>query len=277
MPPPGAEPRPPRGGWGAPRLWALALGAGALATLVSWLLIEASLNTFKPTATPMDFMSSTYMIVQSDQREAAGLRNAVLAFGLMGAAVGLALALAGGLAGRSLRSSNALPSTPLALGLSTGLEGKPAGFWLVAALLGLGLGAVVGAASAHLTIPIANRLQLHDQGNALFEMASSMLVHCGVWAAVGAAGGLVFGISLGGTDRALRGMLGGLLGGMAGGVLYELIGALILPGAKIVSPIATSRNLRLLAQALAVLPAAIGVAALVSQPRREQAAPGTAR
>jgi hypothetical protein len=84
--------------------------------------------------------------------------------------------------------------------------------------------------------------------------------------AIGAVGGLAFGIGLGGRrSRAIRGLLGGLLGAVAGAVLYELIGALALPGTKIMEPVAVSWGVRLLAQALAVIPATVGVAASVSE------------
>ena len=57
------------------------------------------------------------------------------------------------------------------------------------------------------------------------EMASSLLVHGLPWAAVGAVGGLAFGIGFGGRARAGRGLLGGLLGAVVGAFLYEMIAA----------------------------------------------------
>jgi hypothetical protein len=99
-------------------------------------------------------------------------------------------------------------------------------------------------------------------------MASSLLVHGLPWAAVGAAGGLAFGIGLGGRARAGRALLGGLLGAVAGAFLFEMIGAMALPGSKTVEPIAATWGIRLLAQCLAVIPSATGVAALVPDPQR---------
>src|SRR4051794_15526119 len=75
----------------AVRLWAL--GAGVVAALVSWVLIETTLDSFKPKGTATRFMTSTYMIPGAQERATAETRNAVLALGLMGAAVGLALGL----------------------------------------------------------------------------------------------------------------------------------------------------------------------------------------
>src|SRR5215831_833020 len=68
-------------------LWAL--GAGALAALVSWLLIEATRDSFKPKGAPSQFMGSTFLIAGAEERSTAGTRNAALALGLMGGTVGL--------------------------------------------------------------------------------------------------------------------------------------------------------------------------------------------
>jgi hypothetical protein len=222
---------------GAVRLWTL--GAGAVAALLSWLLIEATLNSFQPKGTATRFMTSTYMIPGAQERATAETRNAILALGLMGAAVGLAFGVAGGLARQSARAS------------------------AVAAFLGLALGAAAGAGAARAAVPLASLVRDRDPGSMSVEMASSLLVHGLPWAAVGAAGGLAFGVGLGSRARAARGLLGGLLGAIAGAFLYEIIGALALPGARMAEPVAATWGIRLLAQFLAVIPLATGVAALV--------------
>lgn len=253
--------------------WLWTLGAGLLATVASWLLIEAAGDTFKAKATPMNFMGSTYMVVQADQRDAVGFRNVALGCGLMGATVGLALAMAGGLAGGWHRSLPAAAGQPLALGFAGGLEPRALTTALLAAVLGLALGAAAGAGTAIVAVPAAARLSRQDPGNPMMEMSGSILVHCGIWAAVGAAGGLAFWLGRGRRGRLARPVLGGLLGGLAGGLLYELIGALALPGAKLADPIAATAGLRLFAQAMAVIPAAIGIAVLAAQPTNDRSAP----
>ncbi len=70
------------------------------------------------------------------------------------------------------------------------------------------------------------------------------------------------GIGLGSRARAGR----RLLGAVAGAFLYAIIGALALPGTKIIEPNAATRGIRLLAQFLAVIPPAAAVAALVPYP-----------
>jgi hypothetical protein len=219
------------------RLWALA--AGAVATLVSWLLIEGTLGSFKASGTARPFMSSTFLVPTAQERTTAVIRNTVLALGLMGAAVGITLGLAGGLARKS------------------------PGAAAVASALGLVLGAAGGAGAAFAAVPLASRVQERDPGSMSLEMAASLLVHGLPWAAVGAAGGLAFGVGLGGRVSVLRGLLGGLLGALAGAVLYEITGALTLPDAKLIEPIAATWGIRLLAQCLAVLAIASGVAMLI--------------
>ena len=97
------------------------------------------------------------------------------------------------------------------------------------------------------------------------EMAASLLVHGLPWGAVGAVGGLAFGIGQGGRAAGWRDLLGGLLGAVPGAILYEIAGALALPGTKIIEPVASTWGVRLLAQGLAVISVAAGVAALVPE------------
>ena len=242
---PSSDPSPPvadataPGPSGAARGWALA--AGTAAALASWLLIEATLETFKPKGTARPFVGSTFLFAGWEERAAAVARNAALALGLTGAAVGLALGLAGGLARRSARAGVAAGS------------------------IGLVVCAASGAAAALASVPLASHVRERDPGNMAAEMASSLLVHGLPWAAVGAVGGLAFGFGFGGRTRALRGLLGGLLGAVAGAFLFEMVGALALPASKTVEPVAASWGIRLLAQCLAAIPTAAGVAALVSR------------
>jgi hypothetical protein len=236
--------RPDSGRCRAVRVWAL--GAGALAALASWLLVEITLDSFKPMGTSRQIMGSTFRVAGWQERATATTRNAVLALGLVGAIVGLAFGLAGGLARQSARAG--------------------AG----AAFLGAVLGAAAGAGATLAGIPLAYQVRERDPGNMSAEMASSLLVHGLPWAAVGAVGGLAFGLGLGGRARVARGLLAGLLGAVAGAFLYEIIGALALPGTKTSEPIAATWGIRLLAQFLAVVPPAAGVAALVPDSARRQ-------
>ncbi len=66
--------------------------------------------------------------------------------------------------------------------------------------------------------------------------------------------------------RLSRGLLAGVMGGLAGAFLYEIIGELALPGSKLIEPVAATWQARLLAQALAVMSVAVGLAALCGRP-----------
>jgi hypothetical protein len=213
---------------------------------VSWLLIETTLDSFKPKATGRRFMSQTFPIPDAQERANAVTRNATLALGLMGATVGLALGLAGGLARQSPRAC------------------------AVAAFLGLLLGAAAGAGTALGAVPLASGVHVRDPGSMSAEMLSSLITHGLPWAAIGAAGGLAFGIGMGGHGRAARGLMGGMLGAIVGAILYEIVGALAFPGAKIIEPVAATWSIRLLAQFFAVIPLAAGVAALVPELAQRQ-------
>jgi hypothetical protein len=223
-----------------------------LAALVSWLLIEATHDSFKPKGAPSRFMGSTFLIAGAQERATAGTRNAAVALGMMGGTVGLALGLAGGLARRCGRAT------------------------VAAAGLGLVLGQAAGIGLAFAALPVASRLHERDPGNMSTEMAASLLAHSSTWGAIGAVGGLAFGIGLGGRGRAVRGLLGGLLGAVAGAFLYEIIAALALPGTKTLEPIAATWGIRLLAQVLAVIPTAAGVAALIPERALRRSQPRTA-
>jgi hypothetical protein len=141
--------------------------------------------------------------------------------------------------------------------------------------LGLVLGAAAGAGTAFAAVPLASDLRERDPGNMSVEMASSLIVHGLPWTAVGAAAGLAFGIALGGPARAVRGAAGGLVGAVAGAFLFEMIGALAWPDSKALTPVAATSGIRLLAQFLAILPAAAGVGAFV--PDRADRRPSRSR
>jgi hypothetical protein len=227
-------------GRGAARVWPLALAAGLAAGVISWLAGEAAYGFFAPTTAPTRLMGGPVVdAVNNATRAAADAKNTALASGLLGAAVGLIMGLAGGLARRSPRAA--------------------AG----AALVGLTLGAAAGAGMSSVLFPIYYR----NERFIVDDLGRAMLLHAGVWGAVGAAGGLAFGLGLGGRSRAVRALLGGLVGAALATALYEVVGAAAFPLARTYRPLATGWGPRLLARlAVAVLSAA-GAALAVQSPR----------
>ena len=208
------------------------------ATLLSWLLIEATLGSFKPKGTANQFMGSTFLIpgARSGLPRRPGTR---LGPGADGCRRGARVGPAGGLVRASTRAASA-------------------------AVLGLVLGAAAGSGAALAAVPA--RLPCPRTGSREHGPRDGLVApgHGGPWAAVGAVGGLAFGIGLGGRGRAGRGLLGGLRVPSPARSFYEVVGALALPGTKTMEPIAATWGIRLLAQFLAVISTAAGVAAFVS-------------
>ncbi len=226
------------------RLLAMALGAGMLAGLVSWLLGEVVLDYFRPPSRIVTTMGIKMDVPSRAGEHGAITRNVALAFGLLGATLGLALGLAGGLARGSLPDASK------------------------GALVGLATGAVAGAATTPALLPIYFRTISEDP--LATGLTIPLLVHGGIWTAVGAAGGLAFGIGFGaGRAQLIKIIMGGLVGGLVGTVAYELIGAFAFPMAYTPRPISETWGTRLIARLAVTIFAAAGVArgAAESHPR----------
>ena len=116
-----------------------------------------------------------------EARVSAHSRGGASAFGMLGATLGLALGLAGGLSRRDPRAA------------------------LTAGAIGLILAGAVGAGAAMGLV----RLYFQNQDPQSNSLLFPLLVHCGIWSTIGLAAGLAFGIGVGGRGRVLRTGLGG--------------------------------------------------------------------
>jgi hypothetical protein len=216
---------------------AAGLGAGAIAGLGG----EAAQGLFRPAVVPTTLMGGRVATgANNATRITAAIQNAALASGLLGAAMGAALGLAGGLARGDRRAA------------------------IRAALVGLALGAIAGTGLGLAMGPIYYRNERYIAN----DLIRPMMLHGGVWGALGTAGGLAFGLGLGGA-RALRAALGGLLGALLGTVLYEVIGVVVFPLARTVQPLALTWGPRILARFSVAILAAAGAALAVDDPRRQ--------
>ncbi len=243
-------PRPPDAPRTA-RLVAFALGAGLVAALASWGIGEAVAEHFRP-KTHVVFGSGGPMTIASpDELMATQAKNATLAYVILGAVAGLALGLAGGLARSSPRSG------------------------VVAATVGLTLGAAAGGFVSGRVIPVYHRFQEDRQDTASRNVTVPLFIHGAIWSAVGAAGGLAFGLGAGGRGLVARGLVGGLVGAGVGTAVYELVGAIAFPLDKTVEPISQGWASRLLARSAVTILAAVGIALALSAdgraPRTEPA------
>jgi hypothetical protein len=243
------SPDPPAVSKGVPtvrRLWLFALGAGLLAGIISWVIDEAGLPFVRPKSRIVQTMGGAMDLPSFVDQVAADSKNATVAYGILGAMLGLALGVAGGLV------------------LNSPQRGAFAGF------TGAVLGAIGGAGGAIAFLPIYFRQLDVAQEELGRDLVIPLLVHCGAWAIIGAASGIALGLGLGEGRRAARAAVGGLIGGALGAVVYEVVGALVFPHARTTQPIALTWGPRLLAALSVSLMIAVMAVSTIAQapPRR---------
>ena len=146
------------------RTWVLAVAAGLIAGVIAWGISE---KMFVPeTGVNANGKKVPLSVSATD--------NGIIAFGTLGATLGLGLGLAGGLIRKSF-------------------------LWaFLAAVTGCLIGGAAGVFSSKSLIPIYFSHQISN------DILYSLLMHGGIWVAVGAAAGLAFGIGQGGWNRILR-------------------------------------------------------------------------
>ncbi len=232
---------------GRGRLLGIALAAGLLAGAAAWLAGEAILGAFRS------------LLATKIQREAdpeavrrfarAHLTRASATFTALGATLGLGLGLAGGLARRSASAG--------------------AG----AAVLGCVVGSLAGASSSLLVLPTFYKN--HDPQSQ--DLMLPILTVGSIASAVGAAGGLAFGLGLGGRDPWKKSPAGGLVGAALGAVAYELVGAIAFPADRTELPISNTLVTRAMLHVLVAGLAAVGssLALGLSSRRRDLASPAS--
>jgi hypothetical protein len=221
---------------------ALAVAAGLIAGVASMLAGEVILSRYQSDLLPNLNINPN----PEDMRRwrDARLNSAALTFATMGGLLGLTMGLVGGLARRSASASAR------------------------AALLGLLLGTAVAACLAF--VLVSNFFKTHDPQSG--DLVLPLLTHGAIWSAVGAIGGLAFGLGLGGQGRWKATLVGGLVGAAAATVVYEIVGALAFASNKTDLPLSSSITTRGMAQLLVAILSAIG-AVLASQHSAKSDAP----
>jgi hypothetical protein len=218
-------------------LWGWAVALGLLAGVIAWTGEEVSRRFVNP-----EPLSGEPFPGPATARLLAGarLRSGLIAFGLQGALLGLALGVAGGLARRS----------------------RPAA--VTAGLSGMVVGGLAGAGASLFFVPIFHRR--FDPMND--DLVMPLLVHSGQWGAVGAAAGLAFGMGLGSGARSVRTLVGGLLGAVCAAMLYDLIASFAFPMEKTAFPLAGSLRTRFIARVCVALFVAAGAALVARDAKR---------
>jgi H+/Cl- antiporter ClcA len=100
-----------------------------------------------------------------------------------------------------------------------------------------------------------------------------LLTHGAIWSAVGAIGGLAFGLGLGGQGRWKATLVGGFVGAVAATVVYEIVGALAFATSKTDLPLSASIMARGMAQLLVAILTAIGAVVSANPSTRQKASP----
>jgi hypothetical protein len=236
---------------GAARLWLLTLVAGAFAGFVAWLGGEACLDRIKPPRHAVNSKGLVLNITNRREIAVADAKNAGLAFALLGASLGTGLGVAGGVARRSARKATA------------------------AALIGLIVGAGGGAGMSLALLPAYNGYKARNADEAARDLILPLLVHSGIWSAVGGLAGLAYGLGLGERRRVPRIMLGGLVGAAVGTMAYELIGAAAFPAAQTTQFVSATWPTRLFARLVVAVCAAAGMVLAANAPRTPAGQPAT--
>jgi hypothetical protein len=227
----------------------LTLVTGLVAGLVAWLAGEACIDLIKPPRHPMESRGIILHVTFPREEARADAKNAGLAFVALGSALGAGLGAAGGLARRSGRAA------------------------LLAGLFGLVVGAVAAAGTSLALLPAYNTYKAGHPDEALQDLLYPLLIHVGVWSAVGAAAGLAFGLGLGERQRLPVIVQAALVGAALGAVAYELIGALGFPGAGTARFVSTTWGTRLFARLAVTVLTALGAGLAVREPRTRPVSP----
>jgi hypothetical protein len=160
----------------------------------------------------------------------ARIHSAVLTYTAMGAFLGLAMGLAGGLDRRSV----AVSARGAIVGLVAGSAGTAA------------VGFVV----------VSNFFKMHDPQSG--DLLLPLISHGAIWSTIGMIGGLALGLGLADLARWKATLVGGLVGAAAATIIYEFVGALFFASNKTDLPVSSSIVTRALAQFLVAVFTAVG-------------------
>lgn len=224
------------------RLGTAALAAGLLAGLLAGLIGERSVLYYEPRTTKEMMMGSPIDAVSEPDAARAQFRNATIADALLGGLLAGALGVAGGLVSRTPRR--------VAQG----------------GIAGLLIGAIAGAGAAQAILPAYYREFLRASDELARNMVLPTLVHAGIAAVLGAAGGLGLAIGLGDVRRRLGAIAGGLVGGAIGAIVYQFIGAVAFVFGRASEPVPAEWLPRMLAALCVATLSAVLAAAMASAP-----------
>jgi hypothetical protein len=209
---------------------------GLLSGLLAFGLGEPLYKVIPPELVPRDLMGTKIMIPSQETQSVAAIKNAALAFGVLGLCLAGSLGVVGGLARGPASSST---------------RGG-----LVGAVLGLALGA--GASVGVLPFSIRARIDYPEN-----DLILSLTSHALIWGLLGASAGLAFAVGLGERRLIGRAFTAGLAGAVLGAITFELIGGTFFGLAETTHPISATWLTRLMARLLVTVGTATTVAMML--------------
>ena len=124
-------------------------------------------------------------------------------------------------------------------------------------------------------LPQYNDYMARNPDEAARDVIFALLVHTGIWLAVGASAGLAYGVGLRNRRLVAQIVLGGLAGAALGTLAYELIGAVAVPAGQTTHFISATWQTRLLARLAVTMLAAAGVTLAAAEPEKQTRQPAT--
>lgn len=216
-------------------VWVVTLAAALAAGLAAWSLNEPVYGRFRPEAIAPKGFPTIEESNAGDLRFRQGIAvETGVTFAILGAALGMGLGAAGGLARGSIKAAG------------------------TTAVLGLILGGAGGFAAARLLMLVYNRIDVRENN----DLGVAILIQGGIAAILGSVAGGAFGLGMaeGGRRLDLRFVTGGLLGAVAGLVVYQMVGGMLFPLHEVTSPVSSHWMTRMFAQTAIAVCTAIGVA-----------------
>lgn len=207
---PGERPAPDRGGAapGPPSRGRarglVVLAASVVAGLIAWGLGESPAVRVAPRESNLVVMGQVTETVATTAeaiREAERL-SAIRSVAAFGAVLGLAMGVVSGLTARGTRAA------------------------VVAGAVGLVAGGIAGAVAPIAALPLFEAMRTPGKQ----ELLPVLLMHVALWAPVGAAAGLAFGLGRSSSPAPIAGAaVTGALGGAIGAVVFQVVGTLAFP------------------------------------------------
>jgi hypothetical protein len=207
------------------QIWIIALSAGVAAGLLSWLMVELTHGFFRPRLYPVSALGLTAMRPSPESQQLADTLNATLAFVILGGVTGLVMGIAGTFCARSAE--------------------RP-GMVVLAALMAAAAGAIVGLLASRVLIPFFFRGLVPDRN----DLLTPIMIHGGIWMAIGAVGGLAFAVGMRSWKRLPDVIAGACFGALLATFCFHALSGTLFPMSGSTEPVANTWIVRLIAMFL---------------------------